>query len=296
MPNYVLFKQKYHYGLNRQYVVNFHFEFQQINIIMQKKEAIMQKKFVGGNWKMNKTVVEAQKLARQLADRLSDVDFADIAIFPPFVDLYPVNIILREKESKIILGAQNMHPEPSGAFTGEISADMILSTGAKMVVLGHSERRHIFLETDSFINRKVKRALEAGLKPLLCIGELLEERKAGKTEDVISQQLKGSLKDVKLNSADDLIIAYEPVWAIGTGVTATPEQAQEAHKFVRKVISEMFGEDIAKNLRIVYGGSVKPTNAKELLEKVDIDGVSVGGASLDADSFESIIRDSNIAS
>ena len=263
---------------------------------MQKKEAIMQKKFVGGNWKMNKTVVEAQKLARQLADRLSDVDFADIAIFPPFVDLYPVNIILREKESKIILGAQNMHPEPSGAFTGEISADMILSTGAKMVVLGHSERRHIFLETDSFINRKVKRALEAGLKPLLCIGELLEERKAGKTEDVISQQLKGSLKDVKLNSADDLIIAYEPVWAIGTGVTATPEQAQEAHKFVRKVISEMFGEDIAKNLRIVYGGSVKPTNAKELLEKVDIDGVFVGGASLDADSFESIIRDSNIAS
>jgi len=255
----------------------------------------VRKKFIGGNWKMNKTVVEAQTLARRLADRLSDVGFADIAIFPPFVDLYPVNIILREKESKIILGAQRIHTEPNGAYTAEISADMVLSTGAKMVVLGHSERRHIFLETDSYINRKVKKALDSGLLPLLCIGELLDERNAGKTEQVLSKQLNGNLKDVKLNSADDIIIAYEPVWAIGTGVTATPEQAQEAHKFVRKVISEMFGEDIAKNLRIIYGGSVKPANAKELLSQLDIDGAFVGGASLDADSFEKIIRDSDIS-
>ena len=193
----------------------------------------MRKKLIAGNWKMHKTVPEAQTLARQLADRLSDVNFADVAICPPFVDLYPVSLILREKESKIILGAQNMHPEPKGAFTGEISAEMLLSAGARMVILGHSERRHIFGETDGFINAKVRRALEVGLVPILCIGETLEQRKAGKTNDVLREQITKSLAGVQIDDPHKIIIAYEPVWAIGTGVNATPEQAQEAHTFVR---------------------------------------------------------------
>ena len=250
----------------------------------------MRKKLIAGNWKMHKTVPEAQTLARQLADRLSDVNFADVAICPPFVDLYPVSLILREKESKIILGAQNMHPEPKGAFTGEISAEMLLSAGAKMVILGHSERRHIFGETDEFINAKVRRALEVGLVPILCIGETLEQRKAGKTNDVLREQITKSLAGVQIDDPHKIIIAYEPVWAIGTGVNATPEQAQEAHTFVRGLLAQLWGEQVAQEMRILYGGSVKPANAQSLLTQPDVDGALVGGASLDADSFEGIIR------
>ncbi|MCD6532149.1 triose-phosphate isomerase [bacterium] len=250
----------------------------------------MRKKLIAGNWKMHKTVPEAQTLARQLADRLSDVNFADVAICPPFVDLYPVSLILREKESKIILGAQNMHPEPKGAFTGEISAEMLLSAGAKMVILGHSERRHIFGETDEFINAKVRRALEVGLVPILCIGETLEQRKAGKTNDVLREQITKSLAGVQIDDPHKIIIAYEPVWAIGTGVNATPEQAQEAHTFVRGLLAQLWGEQVAQEVRILYGGSVKPANAQSLLTQPDVDGALVGGASLDADSFEGIIR------
>ena len=250
----------------------------------------MRKKLIAGNWKMHKTVPEAQTLARQLADRLSDVNFADVAICPPFVDLYPVSLILREKESKIILGAQNMHPEPKGAFTGEISAEMLLSAGAKMVILGHSERRHIFGETDGFINAKVRRALEVGLLPILCIGETLEQRKAGKTNDVLREQITKSLAGVQIDDPHKIIIAYEPVWAIGTGVNATPEQAQEAHTFVRGLLAQLWGEQVAQEVRILYGGSVKPANAQSLLSQPDVDGALVGGASLDADSFEGIIR------
>jgi len=250
----------------------------------------MRKKLIAGNWKMHKTVPEAQTLARQLADRLSDVNFADVAICPPFVDLYPVSLILREKESKIILGAQNMHPEPKGAFTGEISAEMLLSAGAKMVILGHSERRHIFGETDGFINAKVRRALEVGLVPILCIGETLEQRKAGKTNDVLREQITKSLAGVQIDDPHKIIIAYEPVWAIGTGVNATPAQAQEAHTFVRGLLAQLWGEQVAQEVRILYGGSVKPANAQSLLTQPDVDGALVGGASLDADSFEGIIR------
>ncbi len=250
----------------------------------------MRKKLIAGNWKMHKTVPEAQTLARQLADRLSDVNFADVAICPPFVDLYPVSLILREKESKIILGAQNMHPEPKGAFTGEISAEMLLSAGAKMVILGHSERRHIFGETNEFINAKVRRALEVRLVPILCIGETLEQRQAGKTNDVLREQITKSLAGVQIDDPGKIIIAYEPVWAIGTGVNATPEQAQEAHTFVRELLAEMWGEQVAQEVRILYGGSVKPHNALSLLSQPDVDGALVGGASLDADSFEGIIR------
>jgi len=249
----------------------------------------MRKKLIAGNWKMHKTIAEAQSLSRILADRLRDVNFADIAIMPPFVDLYPVNLILREKESKILLGAQNIHPEPKGAFTGEITAEMLLSAGAKLVIIGHSERRHIFGEKNDYINRKVIRALDAGLKPVLCIGELLEQRRDGKMKDVLLEQLRESLKDVSLDSADDLIIAYEPVWAIGTGVTAKPEQAQEAHVFVRSLLADIFG-DTALDMRILYGGSVKPANAALLMSQPDVDGALVGGASLDTDSFEGIIR------
>ncbi|RKZ28922.1 triose-phosphate isomerase [bacterium] len=250
----------------------------------------MKKVIVGGNWKMNKNVQEAQTLARQLCDRLSDVNFADIFICPPFVDLYPINIILREKEAKIMLGAQNMHYEPKGAFTGEISADMIKSAGGKIVVLGHSERRHIFGEDDEYINKKVASALKNGLIPLLCIGELLEERKAGKTEEVIESQLRRSLKGIEIDDPEKILIAYEPVWAIGTGITATPEQAQEAQKFVRKVLANMFGQSIADGIRILYGGSVKPDNAEALISQPEVDGLFVGGASLEAESFEKIVR------
>ncbi len=249
----------------------------------------MRKKMIAGNWKMHKTIAEAQTLSRMLADRLRDVNFADIAIMPPYVDLYPVSLILREKESKILLGAQNLHPEPKGAFTGEITAEMLLSAGAKLVIIGHSERRHVFGEQNDYINRKVIRALDAGLKPVLCIGELLEQRKDGKMEEVLLEQLRESLKDVSIDNADDLIIAYEPVWAIGTGVNATPEQAQDAHVFVRSILADIFG-DTAQEMRILYGGSVKPANAASLMSQPDVDGALVGGASLDTDTFEGIIR------
>ena len=250
----------------------------------------MRKKLIAGNWKMYKNIPEAQALARQLCDRLSDVTFVDIAICPSFVDVYIISIILREKGSKIISGAQNMHFETKGAYTGEVSGEMLLSVGVKAVILGHSERRHIFNEDDALINKKVRHALEIGLVPILCIGELLEERKAGKTEEVLKNQIAGSLKDVTIDNPQRLVIAYEPVWAIGTGVNATPEQAQEAHVFVRKLLTTIFGENIAGNIRILYGGSVKPDNAQSLLSQPDVDGALVGGASLEADSFEKIVR------
>ncbi len=250
----------------------------------------MRKKLVAGNWKMHKDIPEAQTLARQLADRLSDVTFVDVAICPPFVDLFPVSLILREKESRIILGAQNLHPEPSGAFTGEISAQMLISAGVRLVIVGHSERRHIFLETDSFINRKLKRALEAGLVPIFCIGETLDQRKAGKTNDVLREQLLMGLDGIVVDDPARIVIAYEPVWAIGTGVNATPEQAQEAQSFVRSVLAEIWGSGVADGVRILYGGSVKPENAGELMSQPDVDGALVGGASLNADSFEKIVR------
>jgi len=250
----------------------------------------MRKKLIAGNWKMFKDIAEAQALSRHLCDRLSDVNFCDIAICPPFVDLYAVNIILREKGSKILLGAQNMHFEAKGAFTGEISAQMLISAGAKLVVIGHSERRHVFYETDEFINKKVRSALAAGLVPILCIGETLDERKAEKTEQVLQYQIEHSLADVVIDNPQKIVIAYEPVWAIGTGVNATPEQAQEAQAFVRGLLARKWGDDMAQKIRIQYGGSVKPDNAASLLHQPDVDGALVGGASLDADSFEGIIR------
>ena len=235
---------------------------------------------------MNKTVSEALKLVRELKELVSDVRDKDILICPPFTALYSVR---RELEgSNVALGGQNMFYRESGAFTGEISPVMLKDVGCTYVILGHSERRHIFGETDELINRKVLSAASHGLIPILCVGETLEERETGKTEEVIEKQVVEGLRG--FDSQKDLVVAYEPVWAIGTGKTATPELAQAVHSFIRHLLSQLFGEKKAGNVRILYGGSVKPENARGLLEMPDIDGALVGGASLEAESFARIVK------
>jgi triosephosphate isomerase len=245
------------------------------------------KLFIAGNWKMNKTPSEAKKLASELKAAIGDNDSVDMAVCPTFVALAPAVEAL--KGSNIKVGAQNMYFEDSGAYTGEISADMLLDIPVEYVILGHSERRSIFGETNADINAKVKKALEKGLKPIVCIGETLEEREADKTEAVVAEQIKGSLADLSADDMKSVTIAYEPVWAIGTGRTATPEQAQDVHVFVRGKLRDQFGT-MADQIRIQYGGSVKPANAKELMSQPDIDGALVGGASLKADDFAGIIN------
>jgi triosephosphate isomerase (TIM) len=244
--------------------------------------------FIAGNWKMFKTAKETAALAEELKKKLKGVSDIDIAICPPFLSIPAAVESL--KGANIKVGAQNMHFEETGAFTGEISSAMIVESGAKIVILGHSERRHIFGETDEFINKKLKKALSAALKPVLCIGEKLEERESGKTEQVLHTQLTNSLKGISSDEMTDIVIAYEPVWAIGTGKTATPEQAESAHVYVRKVLAEMFSKDTAEKVIIQYGGSVKPENIDEIMACENIDGVLVGGASLKADSFERIVK------
>jgi len=241
---------------------------------------------IAGNWKMHKTVPEALELVRELKTLVSGVTDRDILVCPPFTALYPVGREL--KGSNIALGGQNMFYEEEGAFTGEISPLMLKDVGCSYVILGHSERRHIFGETDELINRKVISAAEHGLIPILCVGETLEEREAGETEKVVERQVREGLKG--LSSESELVIAYEPVWAIGTGKTATPELAQEVHSFIRSILSDLFGREKAEGIRILYGGSVKPQNAKGLLEMPDIDGALVGGASLKAESFAKIVK------
>jgi len=241
---------------------------------------------IAGNWKMHKTVPEALELVRELKERLKGVNDRDILVCPPFTALYPVG---KELEgSSINLGAQNMFYEREGAFTGEVSPVMLKDVGCRFVILGHSERRKIFGETDELINKKVLSAAENGLIPILCVGETLEEREAGRTKEVVERQVREGLKGFPEEA--ELVIAYEPVWAIGTGRSATPEMAQEVHKFIREVLAELFGQEKASKTRILYGGSVKPENAKSLLEMEEIDGALVGGASLKADSFEKIVR------
>lgn len=253
----------------------------------------MKKAFVGGNWKMNKTTPEAMELARSLKNAFLGITDTDIAIFPPFTVISSLSEILRN--SNITLGGQNMHFAEQGAFTGEVSSKMLLTAGAKMVILGHSERRHIFGEDDEFINKKIKRALEDGLTPLLCIGEVIEEREANRTEDILRKQITGSLEGINISSPDAVMIAYEPVWAIGTGLTATPRQAEEAQLFVRKLLAERYGEEMASDMRILYGGSVKPQNAFELMSQPNVDGVFVGGASLTVASFAKIVDETRRA-
>ena len=247
----------------------------------------MRKKVIAGNWKMNNDLNESQDLVSKIINGLGNDTKCDVIVCPPFTSLNEVSSLV--KNTPVKLGAQNLYFEESGAFTGEISATMLKSVGCEYVIIGHSERRTIFGELDDVINKKIQRALKQNLKPIFCVGELLEQREDGTTMEVVKNQILNGLKDITPAQLSEIIIAYEPVWAIGTGKTATPEQAQEVHAAIRELIVENFSEDVADNLVIQYGGSVKPDNAGELLSKKDIDGALVGGACLKADSFLGII-------
>ncbi len=243
---------------------------------------------IAGNWKMFKTDEEARQTARHLVEITTGTTGRDIMIAPPFTALVPVYQAIRE--SRLRLGAQNLYWEPEGAFTGEISPTMLTAAGCRYVIIGHSERRHLFGETDAGVNKKIEAAAAAGLMPVMCIGETEAERDEQKTFSVLDKQIKNGLQGIASDRLEHLVIAYEPVWAIGTGKTATRDQAQEAHAFVRSVVAEMFDEPFAAARRILYGGSVKPGNIAELMAMADIDGALVGGASLDAETFGQIIN------
>ena len=249
----------------------------------------MRKKVIAGNWKMNNDLTESQNLITKLTGGLSNQELnCDVIICPPYTSLSEASTLI--KNTSVKLGAQNMSFEDSGAYTAEISAPMLKSVGCEYVILGHSERRTIFKETNEMINKKIKKALEHKLKVIFCVGETLEEREKSTTMQVIRSQVENGLKDISEESMTEIIIAYEPVWAIGTGRNATPQQAQEVHKFIRDFISNKFSSQIAGDLTIQYGGSVKPDNASELLSQPDVDGALVGGACLKADSFIAIIK------
>lgn len=245
------------------------------------------KLIIAGNWKMNKTVGEATDLIEALKRELGTQTEVDVVVCPPFTALNAVSAIL--KDSRIQLGAQNMSEQGYGAFTGEITAGMLRDLLVHYVILGHSERREYHKEFDVLVNAKAKAALAAGLKPIVCVGETLAQREGGQTDKIVGDQIAGSLAGLDNNQLKDMVIAYEPVWAIGTGKIATTKQAQEMHAFIRSEITKSHGEDVAKAIRIQYGGSVKPANARELLSLPDVDGALVGGASLEVRSFTEII-------
>jgi triosephosphate isomerase (TIM) len=247
----------------------------------------MRKKVIAGNWKMNMNLHQSQKLVSEIINGLGKDSKAEVIVCPPFTSLSEVNSLVKGMQVK--LGAQNVYYEQSGAFTAEISADMLKSVGCEYVILGHSERRVIFKESDELINKKIKTSLAKELKPIFCIGELLEQRESGETMKVVSSQIEKGLEGITTEQMKNVIIAYEPVWAIGTGKTATPEQAQEVHSFIRELVAKKFSPSIAESLIIQYGGSVKPDNSGKLLSQKDIDGALVGGACLKPDSFLSII-------
>ncbi|NBC83186.1 MAG: triose-phosphate isomerase [Bacteroidetes bacterium] len=245
----------------------------------------MRKNIVAGNWKMNKTLQEGIELAKAVNDQVTEND--DIVILcPPFIHLTEVAKVINKKN--LFLAAQNCASEESGAYTGEVSAAMVKSTCADYVILGHSERRSYYGETDEILNKKVKLALANDLVPIFCIGEVLEEREAGKHLDVVKTQVEKGLFDLSKEDFGKIIIAYEPVWAIGTGKTATPDQAQEMHKYIRDLIAQKYGDQLANDTTIQYGGSCKPDNAKELFANPDVDGGLIGGASLKAGDFVAI--------
>jgi triosephosphate isomerase (TIM) len=248
---------------------------------------MIRKKLIAGNWKMNKGSADAVTLAKDIITEIGRGTEVDVVVCPPFTALEAVGQAL--EGSIIKLGAQNMHPEPSGAYTGEVSAEMLRSHYASYVILGHSERRTYFGESDTFINQKVIAALKAQLKPILCVGETLAERESASTLKVVQTQLEACLDGVSKDLATNVVIAYEPVWAIGTGKVATTEQAQEVHAFIRQLLGKIFGASVAGRMRILYGGSMKPANAPELLVQKDIDGGLIGGASLEARSFVDLI-------
>ena len=247
----------------------------------------MRKPIIAGNWKMHKTVGESAALVQELISLVQDVKDVEIVVCPVFTSLGVVHEKLRNTNIK--LGAQNMHWEKQGAFTGEISPEMLKDIGCDYVIIGHSERRQYFAETDETVNRKIKAAFVYGLTPIMCVGETLEQRQKGDTERVIATQLKADLAGISAQEAAGMVIAYEPIWAIGTGVNASAEDANAVCTFIRNLVREMFGQQAAESIRIQYGGSVKPENAAELMAKSDIDGALVGGASLKA-SFSEIVK------
>ncbi len=248
----------------------------------------MRKPIIAGNWKLNNTVKESIELASSLKDSLSGISDIDIVICPVFTSLSAVKDAIAD--SNIKLGAQDVFWQDSGAFTGEVSALMLADVGVEYVIIGHSERRQYFGETNETVNRKIKAVLKHGLTPIVCLGEVLEEREESKTFDVIKTQLNESFAGMSAEDMKKIVIAYEPVWAIGTGKTATPEQAEEVHKYVRDLIAERYDQQTASVVRIQYGGSVKPENISELIAQPDIDGALVGGASLKAEAFVEIVK------
>jgi len=248
----------------------------------------MKKPLIAGNWKMYTDLTEARKLAIGIKNKVVNVKEVEIVLCPPFVNLLAVYEII--KDTNIKLGAQNLYFEKYGAYTSEINGEMLLGVGCSYVIIGHSERRQYFKESDELLNKKLKAALRVGLTPIFCIGETLEEREKNITEQVIEKQVKEGFKDISKEEMQKIVIAYEPVWAIGTGKTATPQQAQEVHKFIRELITKLYNEKIALEQIILYGGSVKPDNIKGLMAEKDIDGALVGGASLKIDDFVKIIK------
>lgn len=240
---------------------------------------------IAGNWKMYKTPIEGYDFIKDFVNLMLNLEDVEVIFCPPFSALFNIDVVLNDTPYK--LGAQNCHWEKEGAFTGEVSVSMLENCGVDYIILGHSERRHIFNESNDWINKKVKAVLDGGLKPILCIGETLDQRKSNETKDILFHQLKDGLSGVEV--LDGIVIAYEPVWAIGTGETATTGQVSEAHKWVRDILSDLYSRDIANDTSILYGGSVKPENAGELFEIKDVNGFLIGGASLKIDPFKEII-------
>lgn len=248
----------------------------------------MRKVIIAGNWKLNKTSREALTLVEELKREVVNVEGVDIVVCPPFTALDTVSDSIMD--TNIALGAQNIYWQDSGAFTGEVSAPMLKDLSVKYVIIGHSERRQYFGETNETVNKRLKAALAHGLTPIVCVGENLAERESNKTFDIIKNHCEGSLANLTSEEAKKIVLAYEPVWAIGTGKTATPEQAQEVHAYIRQLLTKLFNSDVAQSIRIQYGGSVTPENIASLIAKPDIDGALVGGASLKAPSFAAIVK------
>ena len=248
----------------------------------------MRKPFIAGNWKMNMNSASAVALAAGLVKELNGIDTVDVAVCPPFVYLQSVAAAL--SASNIALGSQNVYFEEQGAFTGETSCGMLKDTSCTYAIIGHSERRHVMGETDALINKKVSATISGGLLPIFCVGELLEERQGGTTNEVVTSQIKNGLEGIDAERVQAVTVAYEPVWAIGTGLTATPEQAQEVHAMIRGLLAELYGNEIAQAIRIQYGGSAKPGNTAELMAQPDVDGLLVGGAALKVEDFAAMVK------
>ena len=248
----------------------------------------MRKKLIAGNWKMHKTPEQAQEFVAAFLPHVARHTRDDIVLCPPFVSISAV--VEATRNSNVTVGGQNMFWEKEGAYTGEVSAQMLHAVGCSHVIIGHSERRQYFGETDDTVNLKLRSALVVGLKPIVCVGEVLQEREAGVTEDILRRQCSVAFREIAAGGAHTIVVAYEPVWAIGTGRTATPEVAAEAHRVIRAQAAEAFGDEVASKMRILYGGSVKPDNIQGLMAQEELDGALVGGASLDAKSFASIVN------